>query len=286
MARLIPTPNGLTIESIQEIFNSFSIDGSLDGSLAGYALDSTKRFLHTWNLARGLSGSALELGANPYFTTWLLRTYTDLDITLANFFGTADTVGSQEVALTVGQERHTFKADFHHFNIETATYPFADKSFDVVFFCEILEHLQHDPTWPLREIHRVLKDDGVLILTTPNAADASKIHAVLKGHSIWDQYSGHGVYGRHSREYSFGEVHRIVEHTGFVIEQAFTADSYPFQHPWWLRNRLIKRVIWSSERRRSLGQYTFIRARKSKNPVEGLPSWLFRDYSSDLMSNE
>lgn len=41
-----------------------------------------------------------------------------------------------------------------------------DKTFDVVFLLEVLEHLDY-PDTALEEIQRVLKDDGVLILGVP-----------------------------------------------------------------------------------------------------------------------
>jgi|CXWL01.1.fsa_nt_gi SAM-dependent methyltransferase len=46
--------------------------------------------------------------------------------------------------------------------------PFADGSFDVITSFETLEHL-HERTTFLAELHRVLKPDGVLLLSTPNA---------------------------------------------------------------------------------------------------------------------
>lgn len=42
----------------------------------------------------------------------------------------------------------------------------ADKTFDIIFLLEVLEHLDH-PEVALAEIKRVLKDDGVLILGVP-----------------------------------------------------------------------------------------------------------------------
>jgi SAM-dependent methyltransferase len=45
---------------------------------------------------------------------------------------------------------------------------FADEFFDVVTLWDVLEHL-HDPAGSLREIHRILKPDGLLVIRVPNA---------------------------------------------------------------------------------------------------------------------
>jgi SAM-dependent methyltransferase len=46
--------------------------------------------------------------------------------------------------------------------------PFGDEAFDVVLCAEVLEHM-HTPALALREMRRVLKADGKLLLTTPFA---------------------------------------------------------------------------------------------------------------------
>ena len=47
--------------------------------------------------------------------------------------------------------------------------PYKDKSFDLVFSSETIEHL-YNPDKFLKEIRRVLKPKGLLVLTTPNLA--------------------------------------------------------------------------------------------------------------------
>ena len=46
--------------------------------------------------------------------------------------------------------------------------PYENKSFDLVWCSEVLEHLR-DPQFIVSEIRRVLKENGMLILTTPNS---------------------------------------------------------------------------------------------------------------------
>lgn len=53
-------------------------------------------------------------------------------------------------------------------NIEEQ-FPFADKTFDYVVLTEVIEHI-FDPVFLLKEIHRVLKDKGIIICSVPNTS--------------------------------------------------------------------------------------------------------------------
>ena len=48
------------------------------------------------------------------------------------------------------------------------------ESFDVVTLFEVIEHLE-DPVSTLREVHRLLKREGILYLTTPNVKSLSGV---------------------------------------------------------------------------------------------------------------
>ena len=78
------------------------------------------------------------------------------------------------------------------------------RAFDVVIFAEMIEHLAINPIWTLAEIHRVLKPDGHLIVTTPNALSIERVGSVLTGRRPFvDHYSPAFGYGaRHNREYA------------------------------------------------------------------------------------
>lgn len=55
---------------------------------------------------------------------------------------------------------------FKQYNLEKGI-PFEEKRFDFVYAAEIIEHL-YNPDFLLLEINRVLKDQGYLVLSTPN----------------------------------------------------------------------------------------------------------------------
>ncbi len=47
------------------------------------------------------------------------------------------------------------------------TFPFADAEFDYVVAAEVIEHVEN-PWFFLREIHRIIKPGGTVVLSTPN----------------------------------------------------------------------------------------------------------------------
>lgn len=57
-------------------------------------------------------------------------------------------------------------------------FPFSKAQFDYVFCLEVIEHVEN-PTLLLREIRRILKDEGTLILSVPNPYRWSEILANL-----------------------------------------------------------------------------------------------------------
>jgi SAM-dependent methyltransferase len=262
---------------------SFSIDGSPRGALDAYLADSFERFLHTYGLARDVKGRGLELGSNPYFTTFLLSRYTDLELELANYFGVASggTSHNQVLSWTEDCERRELLLASRHFNLEEERFPYDDGSFELVLFCEIIEHLLMDPTHALREINRTLTAGGSIILTTPNVARLDNVLRLIRGAGIGDPYSGNGAYGRHNREYTLHELSRLLAFTGFEIDHAFTADSYMSDHR--AEYAYSDVVPLLQFRGNDLGHYLFVRARKVGEPSEGLPSFLFSGYPAERM---
>ena len=100
--------------------------------------------------------------------------------------------------------RASFAADAYY---DGRTFPFADGSFDAVLCSQVFEHV-FTPEEFLREIHRVLRPGGVLVLTVP---------------FVWDEHEQPHDFARYS---SFG-LKALLERAGFVVEaqRKSTADS-------------------------------------------------------------
>lgn len=100
--------------------------------------------------------------------------------------------------------------------------PLQDKSFDVVFAGEILEHI-FDTDHFLGEIRRVLRPDGYAVITTPNLAALSRRLRLLFGGNpsietgLIDS-NGKRAAG-HIRYFTPGSLAALLVRNGFAIER-------------------------------------------------------------------
>jgi len=105
-----------------------------------------------------------------------------------------------------------------HTNLEQDPLPFPDRSFDMVTFTEVLEHIAiKDPRDVLADICRVLRPGGRLLLSTPNVANLSNVVALVQGENVfWPPEMFYRSLDRHNREYTPSEVLQLVERSGFA----------------------------------------------------------------------
>jgi SAM-dependent methyltransferase len=218
-------------------------------------------------------GRALELGSPPFHITLMLQRFRKYDLSLTGF--AAD--GRPEIEQTLESpgygETYTFRCTC--FDAEKDRFPYEDNSFDLVTWCEVIEHLTENPVHTLAEIHRVLKPGGALVLSTPNASRADSIANFLAGRNIYDPYHlGAPLKGsRHSREYTLSELRELLEGCGYAIDRIEDIDIYgtnsrnrkAFR---WLLNTVIARVTKGHYR-----YHLFVRARKTERPFR----WYFPD---------
>jgi SAM-dependent methyltransferase len=110
-------------------------------------------------------------------------------------------------------------------DVERDRLPAATGTVDVVLCSEVIEHLDGDVMHVLREARRVVRDDGVLLLTTPNHASVEHRWALLRGRSVYPPLdladypfsAGAGVRNpmRHVREFTVAEITALLEAAGF-----------------------------------------------------------------------
>lgn len=280
----LPLPAGQTEESLMSFFASVELAGAPKLEMENYWKQDWRRFVYTFGLVEDCTGQCLELGSNPHYATLLLKHFTGLDLTLANYFG-EHFAASATQSIAFRNPKTGLMEDcalpFSHFNIERDPFPFSDGRFDVVLFCEIIEHLQSDPVRVLDQIKRVLKPRGRLILTTPNANRLENVARMIAGANIYDPYSGYGPYGRHNREYNRHELSLLLDHCGFEIESFFSADVHENLAENYAPVAEIAPLL--KPRAHDLGQYLFVRAMNVRPGKTTRPAWLYRSYPSDQL---
>ncbi len=134
-------------------------------------------YIHIHSLAHLINGKILDVGCGqkPYEYLFNATNYVGLEI---------DT-----------PENHLYKkADYFY---DGQTFPFPDCSFDGIICNQVLEHVFTPDTF-LLEVNRVLKGEGVFLLTVP---------------FIWDEHEQPYDYARYS---SFG-LRYLLEKHGFEI---------------------------------------------------------------------
>jgi SAM-dependent methyltransferase len=105
--------------------------------------------------------------------------------------------------------------------------PFPNGTFDIVILDEVIEHLV-DTDSIMDEIHRVLRNDGQLLISTPNLASWFNRLALLFGvQPAFSEVSFRKIYGRpgkgivgHLRLFTRRTLIEFVHHNGFDVRHA------------------------------------------------------------------
>jgi SAM-dependent methyltransferase len=123
-------------------------------------------------------------------------------------------------------------------NLDEQPLPYDDVRFDAVVFSEVIEHLAGSPLPALREMARVLRPGGRLVITTPNQhylkSRLKTLFDVVLGRPFepFDEFRRamelHGPqrYYNHSRLYTMDELCWLVEQGGLRVALARYGDAW------------------------------------------------------------
>ncbi|MBW3012946.1 class I SAM-dependent methyltransferase [Candidatus Woesearchaeota archaeon] len=104
----------------------------------------------------------------------------------------------------------------------TKGFPYEDNKFAVVYAAEILEHV-FDTDFFIKECHRILKKNGILLLTTPNSVPLhSRIRTLIFGTRPYstEARAKKGSPG-HIRSFILKDIRALLVENGFDIEKIY-----------------------------------------------------------------
>jgi SAM-dependent methyltransferase len=223
----------ITHREVQEYISAF--EWFREPAKQGYLAASLDRLVTTLNLIPRLPNPervrVLEIGGMPYFMTVLVKKFLGYDMEVANeptLERGSD--GNVEILENDHGERHEIR--YKTLNLEYDRWPWEDDTFDLVLYCEVIEHLVYDPTHTLVEAHRVLKNDsGTLLLSTPNALCYTYLTQMLHGENFYPPYSGHSHYARHHRLFSPQELAFLCTQVGYQVHESYSVRDEAYHHP-------------------------------------------------------
>ncbi len=137
-------------------------------------------------------------------------------------------------------------------NIETDRFPYKNNTFDMVLCSEVIEHLPHSPVPAIKEMYRVTKPHGHVLITTPNITRSINQGKMLLGKApvysidafLENEGKGSNLYHRHNREFTLAELKHLVSHVGWHVVRAIHFVSYtPFRR----RNRKDNPLLWTGK---------------------------------------
>jgi ubiquinone/menaquinone biosynthesis C-methylase UbiE len=163
--------------------------------------------------------------------------------------------------------------EFHHADL-SAGLPFDDRTFDVVSLSDVLEHMT-DPAGALKELMRVTRSGGLIVLSTPLKGSLFKSLAKLAnrltgGRLYRAYYKGKGTElgpdgqpvmrvhagNDHVSEMTYKELMRLVESVGLEVRdrrlmQIMSGSRWFDRHPFLLSAMIVLEAVHGVLRRPS-----------------------------------
>jgi len=127
---------------------------------------------------------------------------------------------------------------YFQWHLEGESAPFEDDTFDAVILSQTIEHFTYSPLHPLKEIVRIVRPGGIIIVDAPNISCFRNISRLIRGKSIhWDfqkhyleqkpeLFEGIPYFDRHNHEYAREDLQAIGNYFGLATEEVTYYSSY------------------------------------------------------------
>lgn len=142
--------------------------------------------------------------------------FLDVGCSIGRLLDRARTRGFEVAGLELGGRACAYARDHYGLDVRQELLEragFDDRSFEVVTLIEVLEHLP-EPREMLRQIHRILRPGGVLVVGVPNMASLGV--AILRGNAR--------TFNRnHLIFFNEETLGQMLAEEGFTVEKAMTA---------------------------------------------------------------
>lgn len=146
----------------------------------------------------------LDIG--PAYQTFLIRKYfPNFKVDTLGFNNPANNLRSNEVHYTCNLNRVNQQWDE---NI---------KNYDIIVFCEVLEHLYSKPEKCLKKFQSALANSGSIIIQTPNAVAIHKRLKMLVGYNPYSLL--HEDEMGHFREYTVQELREMMKSVHLHVDK-------------------------------------------------------------------
>lgn len=196
----------------------------------------------------------LDIGCGDgYYLHLLSNSGVPLQLTGTDY----DEVGLEKARKNLGKKIPLYQGDL------MKKLPFKTGQFNKATMSEVAEHLPDDVKG-LKEVHRILKKGGTLVLTVPchnYPLFWDPINWILEHTLDTHVKSGFfaGLWNQHERLYTPEEIKKVVEKAGFTVQQIETTTWWclPFNH--YIVNlvaRLLAHGNLSTDAKASLSKFT------------------------------
>lgn len=124
----------------------------------------------------------------------------------------------------------------HGYNVKKAdlnkALPYENNSFDIISCQQVIEHLT-DPENLIKEGYRILKKDGILILSTPNLASfGSRLRLLFNKYPLQLGPCNKWHFGNHYRLFTLPTLKCVLERNGFRVDKTIGTEIYFNPNAW------------------------------------------------------